>query len=267
MTGWVFFKPIFFTALTTSIGFSALAVTELVPLKQYALLAAAGSLIIFFVAMSFFVCFLSVIQISPHNYKPIKSNVYIEGMLKNLTKFIFVNKNIILSFAFISIIFTIVTVPKITVDSNIFNYFKSNSWINQDMQHFDKLYKFGGLEIVIDSGRTDGIKNPEFLRTVALVEKDLNDLQKTGKVNSLIEFLKQLRKALNGDDINYFILPDSSEMTAQLLLMYENSGPNEDLSDLVDFDNRYLRLSVPIENLSAKDFSRFYNFHICYKPL
>ncbi len=47
-------------------------------------------------------------------------------------------------------------------------------------------------------------------------------------------------------------------MTAQLLLMYENSGPDDDLSDAVDFDKRYLRVTVPVENSSAKEFSEFF---------
>ena len=52
------------------------------------------------------------------------------------------------------------------------------------------------------------------------------------------DFLKQIRQAFTGDDPKYYILPDSKEMTAQLLLLYENSGPDEDLSDLKDFDEK-----------------------------
>jgi predicted RND superfamily exporter protein len=126
------------------------------------------------------------------------------------------------------------------------------------MEYFDDLYKFGGLELVIDSGQVDGIKEPEFLRSVEVLESQLNDYSQIGKVSSIIEFLKKLRQSLNFDNDEFFILPDSPEMTAQLLLMYENSGPDDDLSDVIDFDNRYLRVTVPIENLSAKQFSNFY---------
>ena len=41
-------------------------------------------------------------------------------------------------------------------------------------------------------------------------------------------------------------------MTAQLLLLYENSGPEEDLSDLKDFDEKNLRMTFPITNMDAK---------------
>ena len=45
-------QPIFFTALTTAIGFGALAVTELVPVREYASLASCASMIIFVFSMT-----------------------------------------------------------------------------------------------------------------------------------------------------------------------------------------------------------------------
>ena len=251
-------QPIFFTALTTSIGFAALAVTELVPVKQYALLAAVGSLIIFLVSMTLFVSVLSFVSLFPDSNRQLKSNVLINKLTCVLAQFTFFNRKAITVIAGFLIAFCILTLPKISVDSNIFNYFKSSNWINKDMQYFDEIYKFGGLELVIDSGRIDGIKDPKFLNNVELLANHLNSYNKTGKVNSVIEFLKQLRQSLNSDNPEFFILPDSTNMTAQLLLMYENSGPDEDLSDLIDFDNRYLRLTVPIENLSAVKFSNLF---------
>ena len=46
-------------------------------------------------------------------------------------------------------------------------------------------------------------------------------------------------------------------MTAQLLLLYENSGPEEDLSDLKDFDEKNLRMTFPITNMDASEFNVF----------
>ena len=250
--------PIFFTAVTTSIGFTALAITNLIPVKQYALLAAFGSLTTFLISMTLFVSLLSFLRVPLEQKGPTKLKNFVVSITKILANFTYKNNVIIMLLAFCSIIFCLFTLPRISVDSNIFNYFKSNNWVNQDMEYFDQIYKISGIEIVLDSGKEDGIKEPQFLRTVEQLESYLNGLEKTGKVNSIIEFLKQLRQSLNDNDTDFFILPDSSQMTAQLLLMYENSGPDDDLSDSVDFDKRYLRVTVPVENSSAKEFSEFF---------
>lgn len=251
-------KPIFFTALTTSTGFGALSVTDLVPVRQYALLAASGSLIIFLISMTLFVSVLSFISVAPNKKKMSLLNQIVSRLTSTLALFSFKNKKIIVFICSLCVIFCVVTLPKISVDSNIFNYFKSNNWINHDMEYFDQIYKFGGLELVIDSEMIDGIKDPTFLKRVQSLETYLNNFERTGKVTSVIELLKKLRQSLNGDNQDYFILPDTSDMTAQLLLMYANSGANNDLSDSIDFDNRFLRLTVPIENSSANQFAAFY---------
>ena len=253
-------KPIFFTALTTAIGFCALAVTELLPVKQYAVLAAFGSLVIFFVSLTFLVSVISYLPLFVNKREFLKTNSLIIELTRVLPSLAKKYRRIIMFLAIGSVLFCALTVPKISVDSNIFNYFKSNNWINQDMRYFDEIYKFSGIELVIDSGETDGVKEPDFLKRVETLEGYLNSLEKTGKVNSAIEFLKKLRQSFNYGDNNFFILPDNSEMAAQLLLLYENSGPEDDLSDLIDFENQYLRLSLPIQNSSATEFAEFYDF-------
>ena len=105
----------------------------------------------------------------------------------------------------------------------------------------------------------EGIKNPDFLSSVESLKLFLETLPEAGKPQSLISVLKQIRQALNDNDLNFYILPESSDMTAQLLLMYANSGPSDDLSDRVDFDRRFLRVSLPVKNLSAKEFNIFFS--------
>ena len=63
------------------------------------------------------------------------------------------------------------------------------------------------------------------MKEVGELEKFLEDKPDVGKGLTVPDFLKQTRQAFSGDDPNYFILPDTKEMTAQLLLLYENSGP------------------------------------------
>lgn len=68
-----------------------------------------------------------------------------------------------------------------------------------------------------------------------------------------MDFLKEINQALHGDDPAYFEIPASREMTAQFLLLYDSSGANQDLSDIKDFDNRYVRLVVPVVNMPASE--------------
>ena len=56
---------------------------------------------------------------------------------------------------------------------------------------------------------------------------------------------------MHQDDPRYYRIPPSGDHVAQLLLLYENSGPEEDLSDLKTNDHRYMRLSIRVRNMST----------------
>jgi len=245
-------QPVFFTSLTTSLGFSALAVTDLLPVKQYAYLAALGPMIIFLVAMTTLPAILSFVPWLTKKTKNAFAGDWVSRITSSIPDFSFQYRRVITALGFAALVFSIVMMPRITVDSNFINYFKEKSWVTQDLLYFDQHFNgIAGLEIIVDSGTTGGIKEPRFLHRANKLQDYLKSLEQTGEVASLLDFLKQIRQAVSNDDPKHFTLPDSVEMTAQLLLLYENSGPDEDLSDLKDFDERYIRITVPTINMDA----------------
>lgn len=254
------FQPVLFTALTTSIGFVALAITELLPVKQYAYLAAMGPLIIFLVAMTTLPVLLSFIPWLPKRTQMAFKQDLVGRITQSIPSFTYRLRLPIVLVGAVALLFSLFFVSKITVDSNFITYFKKDSWITQDMHYFDEHFKgISNLEVIIDSGKDEGIKQPEFLRRVESLQDYLESLPVAGDTNSLLDFLKQIRQAVSEDNPDFFILPDSAQMTAQLLLLYENSGPDEDLSDLKDFDQRHLRLTVPVVNMSASQMTLLLN--------
>ncbi len=251
-------QPIFFTALTTSIGFGALAVTELVPVREYAALASSASLIIFIFSMTALPALLSFSKkISKRTERAYKSD-WATKVTNGLPKFTYNNRKLIGIVSLIIFVFSLVTVANIRVDSNVVRYFKQNSWVAQDMKYFDETFKgIQNVEYILDSGSEQGAKEPAFLLKVEKFESYLEELKESEKTSTLLDFLKQIRKAFSGDNEEFYVLPDNPEMTAQLLFMYENSGPEEDLSDLKDFDNRYVRITLPIINMTSNEMLKF----------
>ena len=248
------FQPVLFTALTTSIGFLALAITELLPVKQYAYLAAMGPLIIFLVAMTSLPALLSFIPWLPKRTKSAFKQDLVSRLTQAIPAFTYQYRLPIVLVGGVTLLFSLFFVSQIKVDSNFITYFKKDSWITQDMHYFDEHFKgISNLEVIVDSGREEGVKEPAYLRRVESLQDYLESLPVAGDTNSLLDFLKQIRQAVSDDNPDFFILPDSAQMTAQLLLLYENSGPDEDLSDLKDFDQRYLRLTVPVINMPASE--------------
>ena len=168
----------------------------------------------------------------------------------------------ITALGFFLLIFSFYGVSQINVDTNIFKYFRSDLKVTDDMIYFDDRFKgMGSIEYLVSSkDKFSGeglIKEPDFLRDVGVLEDFLENKKETGNALTVPDFLKQTRQAFSGDDPEYYILPDTKQMTAQLLLLFENSGPEEDLSDLKDFDETNLRINVPTVNMDASEFNGF----------
>lgn len=247
-------KPAFFTAITTSAGFLALSVIRILPIRDFALLGAIGPAILFLLAMTLLPVLLSFTAPTPGRTVGALSEGLVTRIIKAIPDFTQKHRNRILLCGGACLLFVIYTVPRIQVDTNYVTQFKQDSMVRQDILYLDRTFRgVLTLDIILDSGTPEGIKNPEFLRQVEEFQAWLETRDSTGPVNSLVDYLKEINQALNGDNPTFYRLPDSREMAAQFLLLYDSSGANEDLSDMKDFDNRYLRLIVPIVNMAASD--------------
>jgi len=149
-------------------------------------------------------------------------------------------------------VFSVWFLPRFEIDSNYVTLFKKDNSIRQDIEYFDEIYRgMINLDIVLDSGEVDGVKDPEFLQQVDDIQSWLEQRSALGPINSLVDYLKEINLAVNSDNPEYFKIPDSKEMAAQFLLLYDSAGATEDLSDIKDFDNRRVRLVVPVINMAA----------------
>lgn len=248
--------PVFFTCLTTAVGFFTLSVTELTPVRQFALLAAGAAMLIFILSMTSLPALLSYVPwVARGNSSSdaTKANL-LTRLLQALPDFTLRQRKwIVVSGALISA-FSFYSISHMVVDTNIVNYFKKDSWVSRDLNYFDRTFNgISNLEFIVDTGSDGGVKDPAVLRRVDELQTWLENLPETGKALSIIKFYKQINQALNSDDPAFFALPTSPEMAAQFLLLYENTGPDEDLSDLKDFAERRLRVSIPIINMDARE--------------
>jgi hypothetical protein len=99
---------------------------------------------------------------------------------------------------------------------------------------------FGGtsaFEFIIDTGRKDGLKDPELLARLDQIESLVAEVKSQGAklthTNSLVDIMKETHQALNANDKAYYAVPMDRRLLAQELILFENSG-SDDLEKVVD---------------------------------
>jgi len=234
------FLPILLTSLTTTVGFATLAISKVVPVATLGIATASGAVLAFIISVVWMpsVLFLLQKEIKGTNKKTLKATSYGYGA------FIVHNaKNIILVVSLLTVVLG-AGLAFVKVDSNTIRYFAKEVEIRKSAEFtMQNLTGSMSYALIVDSGKTDGIKEPAFLRTV---EKFYHDYQAAfprdvRDILSLLDTIKRYNKILNEKES----VPTDKNLVAQYLLLYSMGLPQGmEITDQMDFDQRKLRLTV-----------------------
>ncbi|MDR3175020.1 MAG: MMPL family transporter [Desulfovibrio sp.] len=114
------------------------------------------------------------------------------------------------------------------------------------------LYSYG---LALEFSGPDQAKDPENLKNLRLLTREIEGFPLTKRVTSLADILEDLNQVLHDGDPAWRRLPDGREEVAQLLLLYENAGGRE-AEKWVDYDYQLLRLQIEVGDYDAAEAMR-----------
>ncbi len=98
---------------------------------------------------------------------------------------------------------------------------------------------------VLLKGREDDIiKRPDVLHGMETIQRELAKDPMVGKTVSIVDFVKRMNKAMNGDDPRFDAIPESSDLVAQYLFLYSSSGDPGDFDNYVDTNYRNALVTI-----------------------
>lgn len=98
------------------------------------------------------------------------------------------------------------------------------------------------LDIVIDTQDVEGIFDLEVLKKMEALQTYAQSLPFVEGSTSLIDYLKQMNRSLNGGDNASYVLPQDQDLIAQFFLLYSASAEPTDFEEEVDYD--YQRANI-----------------------
>lgn len=239
---------LFYTTLTTLIGFTGLAVTNMLPLREYAILGIVGISTAFFLSITLFPALLSFIKTAPSWARKEESH---SKILAGFSRFGHKNSSAIVIVGAILMVSCILGSLSMNRDSNFINMFKEDSLFRKEFNYFDKVFNGGqSIDLIVDSGRDGGIFDPKFLARVDQLEQKLATIEGMGNPSSILQYMKELNMRLNEDRPEFWRIADTEELVAQQVFLYENTSPDSSLSDLYSSDQRYLKVTSRATNMS-----------------
>ncbi len=241
--------PVLMAGLTTIASFLSLCTTPVVPLTQFGLLAAFGIAMAMVLAMTFVPAAMSIIDSRGKEYIPhhhTKKDV-VAPLLRGLSYINIHKYRWILVIYFIVFIISLIVGRHVRSDLNLVEDFRQRSPIRTADRILNE--KFSGtsqFNVAINTKNADDIKDPKVLREMERLQDELKGLEGIGKAVSIVDFIKQMNKAMHDGDPAYYVIPESRELVAQYLLLYSFSGGGDELDSFInyDFKNGQILLSM-----------------------
>lgn len=134
--------------------------------------------------------------------------------------------------------------------------YKSDKLINQ---HFDGT---SIMNIVLTPKNTnegeDFFQRPESLRMIEDIQNwSESNNSSVGDTLSIVDFLKRIRFAMNGNNPSFEAIPSSANETAQYLLLYGLSAKPEDFEKYATIDYSKVNLYVYLKTPSYRDSNKY----------
>jgi hypothetical protein len=116
------------------------------------------------------------------------------------------------------------------------------------------------LEVVVDTGREDGMQDPVLLERLDELRRFALGFQKgdvfVGKTISPADVLKEIHQALNENRPEFYAIPQDPELVAQEFLLFESAG-SDDLEKLVDQSFSRGRMTLKFPFLDAIQYAPY----------
>lgn len=111
--------------------------------------------------------------------------------------------------------------------------------------------KFDGtvnLDVVIETPGTEDLFRPDNLRRIESLQEFFRKQPHVKNATSIVDYLKQMNRAINENNPDMYQLPDSADTAAQYFLLYSASGGPADFEQYMDYDYRMADLHVVMDS-------------------
>jgi len=248
-------KPVVMTSVTTAVGFMSLLTSEVYPIKYFGMFTAFGVLVAMVLSLTLIPAGIMIVGL-PKVHKQKRSSkddkptqVFAHKFAVGLLKY----RWITIGLTTIILALSLYGTSKVWINSSFLDKFEKDSDIVLTDQFINK--NFGGTSTInlILEGKENGIfKSPEVLLQIDAMQNEVETLHTVGSSFGLTDYLKRMNRVMHADDAAYNTIPESSELIAQYLLLYEMSGDPENLWQVTDYDYNRLNVTFQLKGDNSK---------------
>lgn len=226
--------PVIMTSLTTAAGFLSLTSSFLLPQKHFGVITSIGILAAMCLSLTLIPALLSLFKVPRSRNTKLKT-WSLTPMLKWIGKTAVLHPTAVILSAAVIVGAMLAGLPFLRVETSNEDMLGKNHPVMQIVKVFDTY--FPGtmqIQIEIDTGKPNGLKDPRVLKKMVELEKFLvsKGIRKTLSLASLV---REMNQKFHSDDPSYYRIPEDARLVSQLLLLFTFQGGKLEDMALGDF--------------------------------
>jgi len=254
------FTPMFYTSITTAVGFSSLTLADIPPVRVFGAFVAVGVMAAWLLTVTFIPASIMLIReekLSAKIAKRERKLSFLSKLLPEMGRLAFVKSRIVVFGAAALLAVGIWGLTKIVVNDNPVNWFNKDHKIRVADRVMNR--HFGGTYmsyLVVEGHQPDDIKRPEVMVYISKLQKYLEEKDVVGKTSSVADIVKRVEQVLKGDAGAQNRIPESQDEIGQYLFLFLMSGDPNDLDNFVDYDYQKANIWVQMKRGDNRDMER-----------
>lgn len=253
---------ILLTSLTTAGGLLSFMSGENAPMAELGLYAASGIMLAFFYSVVLLPALMALLPLRPP--KKLLDQSKLDNALASVGRFACNHPARVVVTAAALLLVSAYGVTQATYSHH------PTRWLPSDMSErlateFVDSHMSGSrnLEIVVDTHNAGGVYDPALLERLNVLARGLEERFPSsgegifiGKTLSVVDVIKEINQALNGNSDDAYVIPKDARLVAQEFLLFENSG-TDDLEDFVDTKFSKARFTIRVPDMDCTSYDAF----------
>ena len=243
--------PVFLASLTTTLGFLSMNFSEVPPYRHLGNFVAIGIVASFILSVTFLPAVLSLLPM-----RAPKERRWLRGLSMNvLADFVLRHRRALMLGWLAIVVAMAVGIPRNELNDVLVHFFDESVEFRQDTDFMDEHLSGNTLlEYSLHAPAEGGVTDPQFLADVSNFADWYRDQPPVRHVAVVTDTFRQLNQSMRGDDPAAYRIPESQELAAQYLLLYELSLPQGlNLNNQIDRSRSATRVTVSAETLSSQE--------------
>lgn len=254
---------IIMTSVTTACGLLSFSNAEVAPVADIGIFAGIGVLLslVYTVVLLPALLALFPIRVKTTDKNGPAGSGWTDRLMAGIARTATRNARPILMATLVVVVISLIGASRIRFSHDPLRWFPADNEIRTATEKIDhELRGSLSLEVVIDTGRENGLYQPDILNRMETAARYAETLTYedlfVGKAWSLTTILKEINQALNENRSDFYTIPEDRDLVAQEFLLFENSG-SDDLEDFVDSQFSMARLTVKVPFKDAIKYGKF----------